>query len=61
MPFIIVFSVIFNGLCKLLLHKETLTLLRMDLSFLKSEDHQLRGDLLSLSFHEAVSTLQSCS
>lgn len=61
MLFITVFSFIFNGLCKLFLHKGPLTLLKMDLSFLKSEDHQLRGDLLSLSFHEAMNTSQSCS
>lgn len=45
--FIIVFSVIFNGLCKLFLHKEPL--LGMDLSLLKTEDHQLRGEVVICS------------
>lgn len=61
MLFIIVFSIIFNGLCNLFLHKRPLTLLRMDLSFLQSADHQLWGDLLSLSFPEAMDTSQSSS
>lgn len=38
MLFITMFSVIFNGLRKLFLHKGPLTLLGMDLSFPKSED-----------------------